>query len=189
LETDLDKARIEAILASAVERLDGDWLLLGGALVAVWVDAERRTEDIDLIGLRGPDDRRRLLDFAVSSGIPIEALNSAADFFLEKVPGWRDELSLWRTGPKGRIFWPSPTLFLSLKCRRLSEQDLEDCLKVLTKAKADGLAVHRSRITQTLDALPETSEPGTVERRKALRRALSKAAGVQKAGSRRRRAK
>ena len=47
----LDKAAIEALLDAAADRLEGDWVLVGGALAAVWVLAgvvarrDRRTSD------------------------------------------------------------------------------------------------------------------------------------------------
>ncbi len=71
----------------------GEWLLVGGALVSVWVEPRRVTEDIDLIGLTGaPDERLALMDAVFSLGLPVEAVNSAADFFVHRISGWRDEI-------------------------------------------------------------------------------------------------
>lgn len=33
-----------------------------------------------------------MMEVAEDLGLPIEAVNSPADFFLERIPGWRDQL-------------------------------------------------------------------------------------------------
>jgi hypothetical protein len=50
---ELDGQRIEAIVHAVADRLEGDWLLVGGALVATWLEPERTTEDVDLVAVRG----------------------------------------------------------------------------------------------------------------------------------------
>jgi hypothetical protein len=52
-----DRARIQALLELAGERLTGEWLLIGGAAAAAWFAPVRTTEDIDLIGLGGSHPR------------------------------------------------------------------------------------------------------------------------------------
>ena len=53
-----DRSLVERVIAAAADRLEGDWLLVGGALAVMWLDSERATEDIDLFSLRGlPADR------------------------------------------------------------------------------------------------------------------------------------
>ena len=166
----LDRERLEQIVANACDRLDGDWLLIGGALVALWLEPGRVTQDLDLIGLRGlAEERYALLDFAVSQGLPIETINSAADYFVQRIDGWRAELQLFRSGARGRIFRPSATLFLLLKIGRLSERDLADCEALLSRAAADGLPVDRARVLSALDGLPATT---AAARRSRLRAAL-----------------
>ncbi len=78
----LDRARIERFLDAACDRLEGEWLLVGGAAAAIWFMDGRVTEDVDLIGLAGtPAERRQLMELATEEGLPVEAVNSAADFF------------------------------------------------------------------------------------------------------------
>jgi len=85
-----DKARIEALLAAASEQLDGEWLLIGGAAAATWFAVARTTEDVDLVGLAGTSaERLALMELASSAGLPVEAVNSAADFFVRKIDGPR----------------------------------------------------------------------------------------------------
>lgn len=170
--TELDRERIEALLNAAADKLEGDWLLVGGALVALWLEPRRVTEDVDLIGLGGSAaERLALMELAHEEGLPVEAVNSAADFFVFRTPGWREELSLFRTGARARIFRPSPTLFLLLKLGRLSEQDLEDCLLLLEKVRSDSLTLDVERVLDALDALPR-AEGALDQRRSHLRAEL-----------------
>jgi hypothetical protein len=94
-----------------------------------------------------------------------------------RVPGWRGELELLRRGARGTIHRPTPTLFLLLKVGRLSEQDLEDCLAAIDRARADGLRLDAARVLAALRALP----PGGQElagRRARLEAALGTPAGA-----------
>ena len=170
---DLDRERLEALLSAMAERLQGDWLLVGGALAALWLDEpSRTTEDVDLVGLSGaPEERLALMQFAEDMGLPIEAVNSAADFFVRRIPGWQEEIEIFRTGPKSRIYRPTPTLFLLLKIDRLSEQDLGDCLATIRKVRGAGLRLDSTRVLSTLDALTPSDAP-LQERRRLLRQAL-----------------
>ncbi len=148
-----DRDGVERVLAAVVDRLEGDWLIIGGAYVALWLEDRRTTEDVDLVPVGAGAQRSKLLGVAVDLGLPVEAVNSAADFFLEKIEGWRDEIELLRSGAKGRIFRPSATLFLLLKARRLSAQDLEDCRAELARARREGRAVDAERVIALLRGL------------------------------------
>lgn len=172
---ELDHDRIQALLAAAVDRLDGDWLLVGGALVAVWLESRRVTEDVDLIGLGGTAaERMALMDLAEAEGLPIEAVNSAADFFVHRVPGWREEIRLFQSGARGRIHRPTPTLFVLLKMGRLSEQDLDDCILLLRRvAIDDSLEMDVLRVTGALGLLPKSTDAALLQRRATLREALA----------------
>jgi hypothetical protein len=66
---DLDRARLERVVEAIAERLPGDWLLVGGALVALWLEPRRTTEDVDIVGLGGTtDERLALLRLAAELG-------------------------------------------------------------------------------------------------------------------------
>ena len=45
-----DRAAIDRVVSAIADELEGDWLLVGGALVALWLEPRRVTEDIDVIG-------------------------------------------------------------------------------------------------------------------------------------------
>lgn len=170
----LDRDRLEELLEAMTEHLEGDWLLVGGAIVALWLEPRRVTEDIDILGLGGTQgERLRLMEFAESQGLPIEAVNSAVDFLVQRIPGWRDEIEVFRQKGRVRIFRPSPTLFLLLKIKRLSEQDLEDCLKLLDRVNEEGWSLDTARVAQALDDLGMSEDPELETRRHLLRRRLA----------------
>ena len=90
-DLELDCERISGLLDQLGDGLTGEWLLVGGALVSVWVEPRRVTEDIDLVGLTGTQgERLALMDAVFSLGLPVEAVNSAADFFVHRISGWRE---------------------------------------------------------------------------------------------------
>ena len=169
----LDRGRIDAILDAAADALEGDWLLVGGAAAATWFLPERVTEDVDLVSLRGSqDDRLALLSLAERLGLSPEAFNSAADFFLHRIPGWTTEMEPLRQGRSARIHRPTVTLFILLKVGRLSEVDLGDCLALLGFARENNSPCDRDRVIAALDALPPSTDAALLDRRRALRDAL-----------------
>jgi hypothetical protein len=171
---ELNRERLEGLLAAMVENLRGDWLLVGGALVALWLEPRRVTEDIDLVGLGGSsDDRLDLMRFADAMDLPIEAVNSAADYFVRRVPGWERELELFRAGRQARIFRPSATLFLLLKIGRLSDQDLSDCLAMMALVRKEGLALDTPKLIASLDNLTDTGDATVLNRRAKLKSELA----------------
>lgn len=173
-EVVFDSRRIREILAEFGSEVEGEWLLLGGALVAVWLDDRRVTEDLDLIPVRRVDDARdRLLDFAYRRGLPVESVNSAADFFVHRIPGWQEQLEEWMRTPHCTIYRPTPTLFLLLKIGRLSQQDLEDCLLLLDHCRGKGLAIDGQRVETALAALKSAPDAGVTRRRAVLARRLA----------------
>ena len=169
-----DRARITAFLERAGAQLTGDWLLIEGAAAAAWFSTARTTEDIDLIGLAGTSaERLALMDLAVDAGLPIEAVNSAADFFVRRIDGWRAELVPLVRGPSATVYRPSPTLFLLLKLARLTATDLEDCLGLLAHCAVTGEAVDAARVVGRLDALAATEDEALATRRMTLRTAVA----------------
>ena len=164
-----DLARIRAFLELASERLDGEWLLVGGAAAATWFSPARTTEGVDLIGTAGaPGERMAVMELAVAAGIPVEAVNSAADFFVRRIDGWRAHLVPLVHGPRATIYRPDPTLFLLLKIGRMSESDLDDCLALLEHCAASGDTVDRERVRVALETLPAVEDTDAGMRRVQL---------------------
>ncbi|MFN0253267.1 MAG: hypothetical protein ACKV2T_40730 [Kofleriaceae bacterium] len=167
-----DRIRIDEFVALAARTLDGEWLLIGGGAAAVWFAPSRTTEDIDIVGLRGTqDDRFALMELAATAGIPIEAVNSAADFFVRRIPDWRDELVVLTAG-RATIYRPTATLFLLLKIGRLSATDLDDCMKLIVHVASTGEPLDRVRVGSTLAALAPTDDVALAARRVELANAL-----------------
>jgi hypothetical protein len=178
VEPALSKERIEKLIEAAGELLTGDWVLVGGALAALWFSPARVTVDVDLVALTDhPDRRYELMDFALAQGLPLETVNSAADFFLRRVPGWADHLELLHAGTRARVFRPTPTLFLILKSGRMSEADLEDCIGLLAEAERTGMPVDGEGVLSHLAGLPAPESEGAALRRERLRGALGRRAG------------
>lgn len=168
-----DRSRIQALLQTAGDRLEGEWLLIGGAAAAAWFAPSRTTEDIDLISLAGTQEARlSLMELAADCSVPIEAVNSAADFFVRRVDGWRDHLVELMRGSTAIIYRPSATLFLLLKLERLSEADLGDCLTMIAHCAKTGEPIDIDRIRARLDGLAGTDDLQLAERRTRLRDAL-----------------
>lgn len=169
---ELDRARINQLLDALVDQLDGDWLLVGGALAALWRTGARKTEDVDLVPMAAGASRGALLEAAFRMGLPVEAVNSAADFFVHRIPGWQTGTSLLKSGAKGRVFRPSWTVFVLLKMGRLSGADLEDCLDLLGRADV-WAEIDASRLLSALGELPSTADAALAHRRERLRTALA----------------
>ncbi len=144
---------LRELMGRFVERVDGDWVLLGGALVALWLDGARETFDVDIVS-RSVDGQARLelLAFGHDEGLGPEGINSAADFFLRRLEGWEEGLVELMAGARGRILRPSITHFVLLKLRRLSEQDLQDVLLALERATRGGEAVDDARLLEAIEA-------------------------------------
>lgn len=170
MEPTLDARRIHRFLDAAGKRLTGRWLLVGGAVAAVWFRRERVTHDVDLISLDpSPHTQLALFDLADSEGLPIEAVNSAAEYFVRRIPGWDQEIVPLHVGPAATVFRPTATLFCLLKLQRLSAIDLEDCLALLRH----GEVVDRHRVRAAVQNLPAPPTPEAAERRRHLVAALA----------------
>lgn len=172
--TELDRARIERFLSRAADALEGKWLLVGGAAAAIWFSPDRTTEDIDLVGSDGTNaERLRLMEIADAEGLPVEAVNSAADFFVRRIPNWNSEVIELRRGASAKIFRPTATMYMLFKISRLGEQDLDDCLALLAWCASHDEVVDRSRVRAALGSLPPTPDMGLAERRQQLVAALA----------------
>lgn len=148
--------------------------MIGGGAAAAWFSPGRTTEDLDLIGLGGSQaERFALMELATEASLPIEAVNSAADFFVRRIPGWRDHLVELHRGQRGVVYRPDATLFLLLKVNRLSEVDFGDCIALIEHCRQSGEGIDRGRVTAHLDQLPGNDDGNLLDRRAKLREALA----------------
>ncbi len=139
---------------------------MGGAAIALWLEPRRVTEDVDVLPMRPTGaERLALMGMAERLGLPIEAVNSAADFFVQRIEGWAREVEVLHRGARCTVYRPNATLMVLLKMRRLSERDLDDCELVLQS----GARIDAARLLDALEALPETPDRALVDRRERLR--------------------
>jgi len=131
--TTIDQPLLKLFLNLAGERLTGQWIIIGGAVLALKGHAYRITNDIDIAPPKKASQEQilKLLEIAEQLGLPVEAINQAAAFFLNKIKNWKDDLVKVHQGKNATFYCPNTTLFLLLKIQRLSETDLNDCLKML----------------------------------------------------------
>lgn len=131
--TALDSRLLKKLLDAAVETLDGEWILLGGTLLPALGVETRPTVDVDLVSLKKSSNEQslKLMALAESLGLPVETINQAAGYFLEKSGYTRKDLIVLKKGKRATLFRPTVTLFWKLKINRLSEADLGDCLRYL----------------------------------------------------------
>jgi hypothetical protein len=113
------------------------------------------------------------MELAADRSLPIEAVNSAADFFVRRIDDWRDHLVELLRGSTATIYRPSATLFLLLKLERLSEADLDDCLAMMSHCAGTGESIDVGRVRARLDTLANTDDHDLAQRRMRLRDALT----------------
>ena len=136
----MEAKQLDEIVDYLLNELGGDWLLTGGSLVRLSFDANRGTQDVDLVRISHPrlsDEatRNELFQWLIKRGLGPEWVNTAVEPFVKAIPSWEKELVLERTGTQGRIFRPSFTFFVYLKLGRGTEVDIEDIRAALPHCK------------------------------------------------------
>ncbi|GJL52452.1 MAG: hypothetical protein NPIRA01_36790 [Nitrospirales bacterium] len=135
--TVISKELLDQFFELASEKLSGEWILLGGSVLPYVGRSIRATVDIDLAttSLRGGEQQLKLMEIAESLSLPIEAVNTAAEFFVRKISGFEDNLVHMFSKDDFCVYRPNVNLFIQLKLPRLSESDLEDTLEFLRFAR------------------------------------------------------
>lgn len=142
----------EKFLTQIVKELEANWLLIGGSLLYLLKTSERTTADIDLCPIDELTNEKRLnlMDIAQKCGLGIESINPAADYFLRKIPNWKNSITIYLTGEKGNIYRPSIELYFKLKMNRRTESDIDDCLNYLNWHKNQKISFSKDEILQIL---------------------------------------
>jgi hypothetical protein len=141
----MEISKIRKILDNLCQKIGGDWLLVGGALVQLEINGQRATEDIDLALISCADKSEAVLQtelFRFSMNdlqVGPETLNLAVTPFLNDLAGWQKECKLLMSGPVGNIYRPTLSLFIALKMKRASTIDLADIRDALKKWPAQEL--------------------------------------------------
>lgn len=112
----LTQQNYQEFLDLVTDEITGDWLVVGGALLGLLEKQERITMDIDIcpIGEMTNDLRLELMNLAAKCGLPVEAINPAADFFIKQIPHWKTSIVLLKKGQRGAIYRPSIELYFKL---------------------------------------------------------------------------
>ncbi len=154
MKTSLDSKRLQDFLKLAGDQLSGDWVLLGGTLLPAVGLTVRSTVDIDFVSLEKTDNSQTLalMTIADSLGLPVETINSAASFFLEKINYDKNDLLLLRKGKTAKIFRPSVALYWQLKLARLSDSDLIDCQHYYNFCVGQKDSINAKKLEQILNA-------------------------------------
>ncbi len=152
--TPLDHKTLKRFLKLAGDRLDGDWVIMGGIVLPLLGIEHRITNDIDIAapGGAGNEGLFTLMSIAEQLGLPVETINQAGAYFLNRIDGWQNEILLLHRGKSASIHRPSVTLFLLLKLGRMTESDLTDCIEFLRFAKERGELVDATRIAKAIRA-------------------------------------
>jgi len=129
----IDLKTVKKFVEKATDKLTGDWVILGGAVLPLIGKQVRVTLDIDVAGpkIATLDHTLKLMEIAEELGLPPEAINQAGAFFLYRIPQWKNHLVLIRKGKSGGFFRPDLWLYVRLKGSRLSESDLSDCIHMI----------------------------------------------------------
>ena len=169
----LDPQLLKEFIRRAADRVEGDWVVIGGTVLPLLGVGDRATLDIDLIpvGEASQSDILDLMEIAEQMGLPVEAVNQAGAYFLKKIPDFKDHLILLHEGSRAQIFRPDPTLYIRTKVYRLSESDLEDCLAFLRFAGVSGEELDETELREEIRA--ELEKPVGLGRRERLESLLS----------------
>lgn len=160
-------------LEAVTNDIEGDWVLVGGALMAVLIPNSRATADIDLCPIGELTNERRisLMRLAQKSHLSIEAINPSADFFLRQIPQWQASLILFIKGAKGNLYRPSLELYIKMKTERATESDISDCIAFWQWHKDNGLDYDSVSIRDYLNQ--KISQENQPQKKLNLQRLLS----------------
>ncbi len=142
--TIITKDLLQKFLLLAGDRLDGDWILIGGTILPILNIDYRVTMDIDLIGKTEKQQSQNieLMDIAIQLGLPVETINQAGSYFLSKIENFENNLIEIYKGKGATIFRPDLFLFLKLKLARLNETDQMDCIEYIKYSKKNDQIDH-----------------------------------------------
>lgn len=155
----ITQEQYKIFLESMIRELEGDWVLIGGSLLAVINAESRSTSDIDLCSIDELSNEKRisLMKLAEQAGLSIESINPAADYFLKQIPNWKNSLVILQSGLKGNLYRPSLELYISLKLARATDTDIKDCISFLKWHLKNNINFDQEKIKQTLSEKQESN--------------------------------
>ena len=160
----MENLKVRRILDEICQKIGGDWLLVGGALVQLELQTDRSTEDVDLAFIRHEHKsvtaaQNELFQFSMKElQIGPESLNLSVTFFLDQIPNWKNECVLLQSGAIGNVFRPNLSLFIALKLNRASSIDLQDIRFALDKLPQAELSETKLKLWLSDKALQKWTE-------------------------------
>ena len=173
----LDAKTLARFVVLAGERLQGEWVIIGGCVLPLLGVEHRVTVDIDIAGPDDTDMRQMLalMEIAEELDLPVETINQSGSHFLRLIEDWRERLLEIHRGVEATLYVPDATLFLLLKLRRLTEADLLDCREMLSLSRRHQMAIDKERVRVAAHAALESAPvQGRRARIKSLLRALDR---------------
>jgi hypothetical protein len=168
----LDSKVIKKLIQKAGEQLSGEWILAGGVLLPALDLPIRSTVDVDLWGLGSHESSQQLelMKLSESLGLPVDTINQAGAFFLNKVGYVKDDLIILHKGSKATVFRPSVALYWRLKVQRFTETDAQDCSHYLKFCRQVKDPVDLSELRGILQAAQ--TDAASAEKRGRIRKLL-----------------
>ena len=131
---------MKKFIAKALTNLEGNWVIIGGTVLALMGIDERVTMDIDMIGINLKNSNSqsiKLMEIAEGLGLPVESINQTGEYFLSKIDHYEDHLVLFAESKNCKIYRSNAYLFIKLKLARLSETDISDCISFVKHNHAE----------------------------------------------------
>lgn len=130
----INSTLMQKFLQAVLKKMKGDWVVVGGTVLPLMGIDHRFTVDIDIVSTNENADMQdsiQLMEVAEALGMPVDAINQAAAYFLRKALNYRQHLILLAESNDCRVFRPDLFLYVQLKIARLSESDLTDIEKYI----------------------------------------------------------
>lgn len=149
----INQELLASFFEMAADRLKGEWILIGGSVLPSLGRDIRSTVDIDLASKSGKGGSKQLelMEIADELGLPIEAINTAGEFFLRKIKDFEEHLIPLFSKKGFKIYRPDLELFIRLKIARLNESDLQDCTEFIRLAVEKSEPFNASKIKAFID--------------------------------------
>ncbi len=130
----INAKKFEDFLRLAKQKLEGEWIVIGSAVLIAFKSRTRFTEDIDFVNLNFKNDSMPIWEIAQELGLNIEQINQAGGFFLSKIPNFRQDCIVYLKSKNLTIYLPNAYLYFQLKLARFSDTDTQDCIEYLKLA-------------------------------------------------------
>lgn len=139
----------------------GEWLIFGGSSLYLLGIDSRGTIDVDIASFQisTNEDTLKLMTIAESLNLPVETINQAGSFFLNKIENWQSRCQLFKKGKIGKVYIPSLDLYIGLKASRMSESDLSDCIAYLNWSENKKVQIDLDPTIETLRKIILSANP------------------------------